>query len=42
MHAQLVSRLLREKNSWKLVTSPEAVANAVSQPAPVFATSEAR
>ena len=40
MHAQLVSCLLREKNSWKLVTSPEAVANAVSQPGPVFATSQ--
>jgi len=41
MHAQLVSRLLREKNSWKLVLSPEAVAKAVSQPAPAFAISEA-
>jgi UDP-3-O-acyl-N-acetylglucosamine deacetylase len=41
MHAQLVSRLLREKNSWKLVTTPEVATRTVSQPAPVFATSEA-
>jgi hypothetical protein len=40
MHAQLVSRLLREKNAWKLVTSPEVAAKAIPQPAPVFATSE--
>jgi len=38
MHAQLVSRLLREKHSWKLVTAPEAAAKPASQPAPVFAT----
>ena len=41
MHAQLVSRLLREKSSWKLVTTgPEVAAKPVSQAAPVFATSE--
>jgi len=38
MHAQLVSRLLREKHSWKLVTAPEAATKPASQPAPVFAT----
>jgi UDP-3-O-[3-hydroxymyristoyl] N-acetylglucosamine deacetylase len=37
MHAQLVSRLLREKNACKLVWGPETVAKTVSQPAPVFA-----
>jgi hypothetical protein len=42
MHAQLVSRLLREKNSWKLVTSPEVAAKAIPQPAPVLATSGSR
>jgi UDP-3-O-[3-hydroxymyristoyl] N-acetylglucosamine deacetylase len=40
MHAQLVSRLLREKNSWKLVSGSEATARTISQPAPVFAMSE--
>ena len=40
MHAQLISRLLREKHSWKLVSGLEAGAKAVSQPAPVLATSE--
>ncbi|MGO8733813.1 MAG: UDP-3-O-acyl-N-acetylglucosamine deacetylase [Terriglobia bacterium] len=40
MHAQLVSRLLREKHSWKLVSDPEIAAGADSQPAPAFATSE--
>jgi UDP-3-O-[3-hydroxymyristoyl] N-acetylglucosamine deacetylase len=40
MHAQLVSRLLREKDSWKLVSGTEVAAKTVSQPAPVFATSE--
>ena len=40
MHAQLVSRLLREKHSWKYVSGTEVAARAVSQPAPVFATSE--
>ena len=38
MHSQLVSRLLREKHSWKLVTAPEATAKLVSEPAPAFAT----
>ena len=42
MHAQLVSRLLHEKQSWKLVSAPEAAAQPVSQPTPVFATSEAQ
>jgi len=37
MHAQLVSRLLRERNSWKLVTAPEAAAKPLSEPDPVFA-----
>jgi len=40
MHAQLVSRLLREKTSWRLVSDPEVAARTVSQPAPVFAVSE--
>jgi UDP-3-O-[3-hydroxymyristoyl] N-acetylglucosamine deacetylase len=39
MHAQLVSRLLREKSSWKLVSGTEAAAKTVSEPTPVFATS---
>jgi len=42
MHAQLVSRLLREKDSWKLVSSPEVAAKAIPQPAPVLATSGSR
>jgi UDP-3-O-[3-hydroxymyristoyl] N-acetylglucosamine deacetylase len=41
MHARLVSRLVREKNSWKFVSGTEVAARPVSQPAPVFATSEA-
>jgi UDP-3-O-[3-hydroxymyristoyl] N-acetylglucosamine deacetylase len=41
MHAQLVSRLLRDKSSWKFVSGAEATARPVSQPAAVFATSEA-
>jgi UDP-3-O-[3-hydroxymyristoyl] N-acetylglucosamine deacetylase len=36
MHAQLVSRLLRERQSWKLISSPELEASAVSQLAPEF------
>jgi UDP-3-O-[3-hydroxymyristoyl] N-acetylglucosamine deacetylase len=40
MHAQLVSRLLREKDSWKLATSAEVDARDVPQSSPVFATSE--
>jgi UDP-3-O-[3-hydroxymyristoyl] N-acetylglucosamine deacetylase len=40
MHAQLVSRLLREKHSWKFVSDPEIAAGADSQPAPAFATGE--
>ena len=42
MHAQLVSRLLHEKQSWKLVSASEAAARPVSEPTPVFATSEAQ
>jgi len=42
MHAQLVSRLLREKQSWKLVSVPEAAPDSASEPAPVFATTEAQ
>ena len=38
MHAQLVSRLLRERNSWRLVSGSEVAARTISQPAPVFAT----
>jgi UDP-3-O-[3-hydroxymyristoyl] N-acetylglucosamine deacetylase len=38
MHAQLVSRLLREKHSWKFASGPEVTAKIVSQPTPVFAT----
>jgi UDP-3-O-[3-hydroxymyristoyl] N-acetylglucosamine deacetylase len=40
MHAQLVSRLLREKNSWKRVSRLEAAATSISQPDPVLATSD--
>ncbi len=40
MHAQLVSRLLREKDSWKLVSGSEVAGRTVSLPAPVFAVSE--
>jgi UDP-3-O-[3-hydroxymyristoyl] N-acetylglucosamine deacetylase len=39
MHAQLVSRLLREKNSWQLALSPEVAVKTTAQPVPVFATS---
>jgi UDP-3-O-[3-hydroxymyristoyl] N-acetylglucosamine deacetylase len=39
MHAQLVSRLLREKQSWKLVSTSEVAAKPASEPTPVFATS---
>ncbi len=42
MHAQLVARLLRERQSWRLVTHPELDAKPVSDPDPVFATSEAQ
>jgi len=42
MHAQLVSRLLHEKQSWKLVSAAEAAAQPASEPAPVFAASEAQ
>ena len=38
MHAQLISRLLREKQSWKLISGPEVAAKPVSEPAPAFAT----
>lgn len=38
LHAQLVSRLLHEKKSWKLVSSPGGTLESVSEPAPVFAT----
>ena len=41
MHAQLVSRLLREKQSWKLVSTHEIAAKPASEPTPVFAASEA-
>jgi len=41
MHAQLVARLLRERQAWKLVSMPEAAAQPASDPVPVFATSEA-
>src|SRR5208337_5150360 len=37
MHAQLVSRLLREKHSWKLVSGPEVTANATAEPATALA-----
>jgi UDP-3-O-[3-hydroxymyristoyl] N-acetylglucosamine deacetylase len=40
MHAHLVSRLLREKDSWRLVSNPEVAAKAILQPAPELATSE--
>jgi len=39
MHAQLVARLLRERQSWRLVTDPEPDAKPVSEP--VLAASEA-
>jgi UDP-3-O-[3-hydroxymyristoyl] N-acetylglucosamine deacetylase len=38
MHAQLVSRLMREKSSWRFVSGTEAAAGTISEPAPVFAT----
>jgi UDP-3-O-[3-hydroxymyristoyl] N-acetylglucosamine deacetylase len=38
MHAQLVSRLMREKSSWRFVSGTEAAARTISEPAPVFAT----
>lgn len=41
LHAQLVSRILREKDSWKLVTDTEAVPTTVSEPAPILAASGA-
>jgi UDP-3-O-[3-hydroxymyristoyl] N-acetylglucosamine deacetylase len=37
MHAQLVSRLLREKHSWKLVSGPEVTAEATAEPATTLA-----
>ena len=40
MHAQLVSRLLGDKSSWKLASGTEAAAKTVSEPVPVFATSQ--
>jgi len=39
MHAQLVARLLRERQSWRLVTDPDHEAKPVSEP--VLAASEA-
>ncbi len=41
MHAQLVARLLRERQSWRLVTDPERDAKPVSEATPVLAASEA-
>jgi UDP-3-O-[3-hydroxymyristoyl] N-acetylglucosamine deacetylase len=40
MHAQLVARLLRERQSWRLVTHPEPDAKPVSEP--MHAASEAQ
>ena len=37
MHAQFVTRLLREKHSWQLTTNPEAVSTPISEPDPVLA-----
>jgi UDP-3-O-[3-hydroxymyristoyl] N-acetylglucosamine deacetylase len=42
MHAQLVSRLLQERKSWKLVSASESAAQPESEPTPVFAASEAQ
>jgi UDP-3-O-[3-hydroxymyristoyl] N-acetylglucosamine deacetylase len=42
LHAQLVSRLLHEKQSWKLVSAPEAAVEPLPEPAPAFAVSEAQ
>jgi UDP-3-O-[3-hydroxymyristoyl] N-acetylglucosamine deacetylase len=42
MHAQLVARLLRERQSWRLVTDPQLDAKPVSEPTPALAASEAR
>jgi UDP-3-O-[3-hydroxymyristoyl] N-acetylglucosamine deacetylase len=39
MHAQLVSRLLRERQAWKLISTSEAAAKPASEATPVFATS---
>jgi len=39
LHAQLVSRLLREKDAWRLVTDTEALPVAASEPAQVLAAS---
>ena len=40
MHAQLVSRLLRERESWKLVSTSDPATQAISEPVPVLAASE--
>jgi len=40
MHAQLVARLLRERQSWRLVTHPEPDAKLDSEPTPMLAASE--
>lgn len=37
MHAHLVSRVLREKDSWRLVSSPEIASRAIPKPAPELA-----
>jgi UDP-3-O-[3-hydroxymyristoyl] N-acetylglucosamine deacetylase len=42
MHAQLVTRLLQERKSWKLVSASESAAQPESEPTPVFAASEAQ
>ena len=42
MHAQLVARLLHERQSWRLVSDPEPDAKPVSEPTPVLAASEAQ
>ena len=42
MHAQLVARLLRERQSWRLVTHPEPDAKLDSEPTPMLAASESQ
>ena len=42
LHAQLVSRLLQEKQSWKLVSAPEATEKPISEPTPAFLATQAQ
>ena len=42
MHAELVSRLLQERKSWKLVSASESTAEPESEPTPVLVGTEAQ